>query len=179
MSETLHAVWKGAQAILGTVAPLLATAVGGPFGGMATKAIISALGLPRDTPTEDVADAVLNATPEQLLAVKSADNEFKAAMKKLDVTSEQLAYADTADARAREVALGGDWVTRLLALMVVGAALTAALMVLAGYSQVDSPLAGAMVQMLMGAALTVLGYYYGSSRGSHQKDKLIADRSAH
>jgi hypothetical protein len=48
-------------AILGAVAPTLATAMGGPLGGMALKMVADKLGLPEST-MEAVEAAVTNAT---------------------------------------------------------------------------------------------------------------------
>ena len=48
-------IWKAAVGVLSTVAPMLATAVGGPLAGAATAAIAKALGLPQELPPEDVA----------------------------------------------------------------------------------------------------------------------------
>jgi hypothetical protein len=52
-------------AILGAVAPTLATAMGGPLGGMAVKMVADKLGLSEST-MEAVEAAVTNATPDQL-----------------------------------------------------------------------------------------------------------------
>jgi hypothetical protein len=168
----MEPIWKAAAGVLSTVAPMLATAVGGPLAGAATNAIIGALGLPQDTPPEQVAAAVQNATPEQLLALKRAEQEFAVKMRELDVTLEQLRFSDTANARAREIAVR-DWMPRALGLMVVAAAISAVLMVLTGYARVEDALAGSMVQMLVNAALLVLGYYFGSSAGSAAKDAML------
>jgi hypothetical protein len=122
----MEPIWKAAAGVLSTVAPMLATAVGGPLAGAATNAIIGALGLPQDTPPEQVAAAVQSATPEQLLALKRAEQEFAVKMRELDVTLEQLRFSDTANARAREIAVR-DWMPRALGLMVVAAAISAVL----------------------------------------------------
>jgi hypothetical protein len=53
---------KNLTAILGAVAPTLATAMGGPLGGMAIKLVADKLGLPEST-MEAVEAAVSNATP--------------------------------------------------------------------------------------------------------------------
>ena len=127
----METIWKAAAGVLSTVAPMLATAVGGPLAGAATNAIIGALGLPQDTPPEQVAQAVQNATPDQLLAIKKAEGEFAVQMKALDVTLEQLRYSDTANARAREVAVR-DWMPKVLGLLVVGSTIAAVLLVLVG-----------------------------------------------
>ena len=44
----METIWKAAAGVLSTVAPMLATAVGGPLAGAATNAIIGALGLPQE-----------------------------------------------------------------------------------------------------------------------------------
>lgn len=168
----MEPIWKAAAGVLSTVAPMLATAVGGPLAGAATNAIIGALGLPQDTPPEQVALAVQSATPDQLLAIKKAEQEFAVQMKALDVTLEQLRYSDTANARAREVAVR-DWMPKVLGLLVVGSTIAAVLLVLIGKARVDDALAGALVQMLVNASLLVLGYYFGSSAGSAAKDAML------
>ena len=53
--------WKS---IVGTVAPAIATALGGPLAGLGVSAIGKALGLGDGASKEDVAQAVLKATPE-------------------------------------------------------------------------------------------------------------------
>ena len=74
--------WKS---IVRTVAPVLGTAIGGPLGGLATRTIAGAL-LGDENATEDqIAAAVQSASPDQLLALKKADEEFKVRMKELDI----------------------------------------------------------------------------------------------
>lgn len=88
--------WK---AVLGTVAPTLATAFGGPLAGLATKAVVEALGLPESSGEEQVVAAIKNATPEQLLLLKNADYAFKVKMKELDVNLEEILFKDRDSAR--------------------------------------------------------------------------------
>jgi hypothetical protein len=73
-------------AILGAVAPTLATAMGGPLGGMAIKLVADKLGLSEST-MEAVEAAVSSATPEQLAEIKKVEADFKVSMKQLDVDS--------------------------------------------------------------------------------------------
>jgi uncharacterized membrane protein YeaQ/YmgE (transglycosylase-associated protein family) len=95
--------WNAAKGTLATVAPMLASAVGGPLAGAATGAVIKALGMAPDTAPDVVAQAVVNATPDQLLALKKADQEFAEQMKALDLEADKLVFADKANAREREV----------------------------------------------------------------------------
>ena len=98
--------WKD---IVSTVAPAIATALGGPLAGLGVAAVGKALGLGDGAGEEDVAAAVLKASPEQLLSVKKAELEFTARMKELDVDLERIAVADRQSARRREAATGDSW----------------------------------------------------------------------
>lgn len=83
--------WKS---IVGTVAPAIATALGGPLAGLGVAAVGKALGLGDGASEDEVSAAVLKASPEQLLSVKKAELEFTARMKELDVDLERIAVAD-------------------------------------------------------------------------------------
>ena len=63
--------WKS---LLGNVAPILGTAIGGPFGALAGTAIKAVLGLPDDSDEKAMASALAKATPDQLLALQNADS---------------------------------------------------------------------------------------------------------
>src|SRR6266852_5794190 len=90
--------WK---ALVSTVAPMLGTALGGPFGGMAVKAIGEALGL--QAPTEEaISTALAGAKPEDLLKLKQADQQFAKDMKMLDVDLERIAATDRDSARGMQ-----------------------------------------------------------------------------
>jgi len=54
------------------VAPWIGTALGGPLGGMAVEAATNALGLGEKT-VDAVKQAIAGVTPEQMLALKTAD----------------------------------------------------------------------------------------------------------
>jgi len=88
--------------IVKTVAPWIGTALGGPLGGMAVGAIADALGVSEKT-TDAVKQALSGATPEQMLGLKKADQEFALRMQELgfkQVTDlEAIAAGDRKDAR--------------------------------------------------------------------------------
>lgn len=68
--------------LLKTVAPWIGTALGGPLGGMAVTAAANALGL-GDKTTDAIKQALGGATPEQMLALKEADQTFALQMQTL------------------------------------------------------------------------------------------------
>ena len=66
--------WKS---VVGTVAPLLGTALGGPFGGVAGKMIQDALGVD----SESAAIAELQTNPDALISLRQVEANFKIKMK--------------------------------------------------------------------------------------------------
>jgi hypothetical protein len=103
------------QDTLAAVAPGLATAILGPMGGVAVRAIEGVFGLDNSTP-EQLAQAVSGATPDQLLALKKADQDFTLNMKKLDIDLERISADDRNSARNREASVK-DRTPALLALL--------------------------------------------------------------
>ena len=86
-----------------TVAPSIATAVGGPLAGMATKMISEALLGKPDGTEDELLQAAKNATPEQLLALKKAEQDFAIKMRELDIDLERISNEDRNSARNREI----------------------------------------------------------------------------
>lgn len=159
--------------VLRTVAPTIATAVGGPFGALASMALSSALGTsPEDHKAAEA--ALLSASPDTLLALRTAEQNFTVRMKELGISEDKLVFDDIASARAREIAVR-DNTPRNLAYLVLGFAGVCIAATLAGWTKVDSALAGTLIGYLVAEARSALAYYFGSSKGSKEKDDTIAD----
>lgn len=162
-----------------TVAPSIASAVGGPLAGMATKAISEALLGKPDGSEEELLQAAAKATPEQLLALKKAENDFALQMRELDIDLERIAGADRDSARNREIKTK-DWTPKILA----GGITVGYFGVLFYMLTHGLPTTGgseAMLVMLgtLGTAFGgVMAYYFGSSAGSKEKTEAL-NRMAH
>jgi hypothetical protein len=162
-----------------TVAPSIASAVGGPLAGMATKAISEALLGKPDGSEEELIQAAAKATPEQLLALKKAENDFAIQMRELDIDLERIASEDRNSARNREIKTK-DWTPRILAWSVT----TGYFGVLFYMLTHGLPTTGgseAMLVMLgtLGTAWGgIMAYYFGSSAGSKEKTEAL-NRMAH
>jgi len=157
--------------VLKTVAPTLALAVGGPFGPIAAAAIHAALG----TTSQAEAEAALTAaTPDQLLALKKADNDFQVQMRGLGIQEENLALQDRESARAREIALR-DWTPTILAyLITVGFFGVLSYMIRYGAPAGAGSEAFLVLLGALGTAWTgIIAYYYGSSAGSASKTDTL------
>ena len=103
--------WKG---LVGTVAPTLATALGGPMAGMATKAIASSLLGDADASEKDIAAALAGASPDTMLKLKQADQAFETKMAELGVDLEKIAQEDRASAREMQSTTKA-WIVPVLA----------------------------------------------------------------
>jgi hypothetical protein len=157
-----------------TVAPTLATAVGGPLAGIATRAISEALLGKPDATQDELMAAMPNATPDQLLALKKAEQDFSIRMRELDIDLNRLGNEDRNSARSREIQTK-DWTPKLLA----GGITVGYFGVLFYMLRYGLPASGGSEAMLvmLGALGTAWGgvvtYYFGSSAGDAKKDHAI------
>jgi hypothetical protein len=159
--------------LLGSVAPTLATALGGPLAGLAVKSLSKALLGAEDFSEEAVMEAMATASPEQLAAVKKIDADFKVQMKALDIDLERIAVDDRKSARDMQKETR-DWIPRALAVSVT-AGFFAILIYMLVYGL---PTTGnEALLLLLGALQTawggIIAFYFGSSSGSQKKDAMI------
>ena len=157
-----------------TVAPSLASAVGGPLAGMAVRTISEALLGKPDGTEDELAQAAAKATPEQLLALKKAEQDFAVKMRELDIDLERIANADRDSARNREVKTK-DWTPRLLAGLITAGYFGALFYMLRnGLPQHGGSEAMLVMLGTLGTAWGgVVAYYFGSSAGSKEKTEAM------
>jgi len=161
--------------LIGSVAPTIATALGGPIAGMAVRAISGALFGHQDGTEEDIMAALANPNGDQLAALKKIDADFKVQMKSLDIDLERISADDRDSARQMQITTR-DWIPRTLA---VGVTLGFFGIVAYILHYGLPPTGGEALLMLIGTLGTawtgVMGFYFGSSAGSKQKtDALTA-----
>lgn len=134
-------------------------------------------------PTADaIVKAVQGATPEQLLSMKQADNDFAAKMQAMGFAHleelQQVAENDRADARAREIKTGDSWTPRLLAaLVLVGWLMVQGFLLTHVIDAAMRELIARVLGTLDGALMLVLSYYFGSSAGSAEKNQMLSSAS--
>jgi hypothetical protein len=150
--------------IVGAVAPTLGTALGGPMGGMAANMISEVLGVPNTT--KAIEKAIADATPEQMLELKKAENAFEVQMKELEVDVFALETADKQDARGK---FSKDWTARIMGIAVVGGFMGYIFLVtLQPPEQNSEALINLVLGYLGGLASAVISFYFGAS--NTQKD---------
>lgn len=160
--------------IVRTVAPTIASAVGGPLAGMAVRTISDALLGKPDGTEEELAQAALGATPEQLLALKKAEQDFIVQMRELDIDLERIGNQDRDSARNREIKLKDVTPKVLAAIITVG--YFGVLFWMLNYGLPSNGGSEAMLVMLgtLGTAWGgIVAYYFGSSAGSRDKNETI------
>lgn len=160
--------WKQ---LVGSVAPTIATALGGPLAGMATKALATALGCD-DAEVEEV---LQNATPEQLVVLKQADQEFKLRMKELDIDLVKLANQDRQG--ARELFRVNKWPQIILSGLFIMGYFSILALLGTGHITPGEALRDAFL-LLLGVVTrevpTIMQFWFGSSEGSKDKAGVMA-----
>ena len=164
-------------ALIKTVAPWIGTALAGPLGGMALTAAAAALGIP-DAGVEAVKQAIGGATPEQMLALKTADQSFAVQMQALGFKQiadmEALAAGDRKDARAMQATAKSGMPALLTILITLGFFGVLGWM-LYDKSAVDSPPLLIMLGSLGTGWTAACGFWFGTTAGSQRKDVLLAN----
>lgn len=165
----------GWKETLRSIAPVIGTALGGPFGGLAGTVLGEILGVDDPTNEESIEKAMNKALadPNQVMKLKEAELAFKTKMKELDIKEEDLHTKDRQSARKMQVEVQS-WMPGILAILV-----TAGFFGLLGFMCWES-LPGANEKVLyvmvgsLGTAWTaVVNFYFGSSKGSQDKNQLI------
>ena len=149
--------------LIGSIAPTIATALGGPVAGMAVKALSGALLGHEDGTEDDIKAALANPTADQLAALKKIDADFKIQMKSLDIDLERIAASDRDSARNMAI-MTHDWTPRVLAVVVVVAWGIVQWYLL--HNVIDASmreLVARVLGTLDGALMLVLSYYFGSA----------------
>lgn len=150
---------------LAKAAPALATAVAGPLGGIAVSAIAKQFGV------EDSIAAVTKAVIE--------DPEAALKLAQIDLETLKADYANTADARAMQVAalnqsdvFSKRFTMYLTAYWSVAATIYIGFITFSVIPDKSVRFADTILGFILGTVLaTMLNFWFGSSIGSKEKDK--------
>lgn len=157
----------------------VAASLGGPLGTMAANAVGSALGAPKVDPgnLQDVLSKAM-ANPDQLLALKKAENDFQQTMTGLGYQHieelEAIAEKDRESARGRETTVH-DLTPRILAYgITMGFFGVLAMMLIRPIPDAGHDVFLVLVGSLGAAWTGIVAYYFGSSSGSAAKTDILA-----
>lgn len=171
--------WSGVGSVVKKAAPLLGTVLGGPAGGAAGALVASLFGT--DADPGKVA-AAISADPNAMVKLREVETRHKERLEELALEAERVFLLDRQNARAREVdiakATGGkDYTLYALAWTVV-----VLFFVLVGIMMIEAMPTENLgpVNQLFGAIAAgfgmVLQYFFGSSKSSTDKTKLLTTK---
>jgi len=152
--------------VVGAIAPTLGSALGGPLGGQAASVVAQVLGCSPEP--KAINQAIQSATPEQMLELKKAEQQFEVQMKELDVDIFKLETAEKQDARKN---FSKDWTARVIGIAVVGGFMGYIFLVtLQPPEQNSEALINLVLGYLGGLASAVISFYFGASNTGDKKD---------
>ena len=154
---------------LSQIAPTIATALGGPLGGIAYEAISKVMGISQDDAKKMLDDGKLTA--DQIASVQQAEIALKAKAQELGLDFEQLAVTDRKSARDMQANTHSFIPPALAILVTIGF-----FGILYGLMTEQFKTSDALLLMLgsLGTAWTgVIAFYFGSSAGSQAKDQML------
>lgn len=157
--------------IIKSVAPLLATAVGGPVGGLAVQVLGDALGLSEPT-QQKIEKAFSNGqmNGEQIAALRQAELKFEQRAHELGIDLEKIHSEDRRSARDMQVQTKSR-IPGVLAILITIGFFGILVGMLTGALQASGNNEALLIMLgALGAAWgSVVNFYYGSSRGSEDK----------
>lgn len=155
---------------LSTIAPTLATCLGGPLAGMAVTAVSKALGIAPEEVQNVISSGKLDAT--QVAALQMAELELKKQAQSMNLDFAKLIAEDKKSARDMQIATESLLPSILAVLIIGGFGIVTALKVM-GYAVAADPTVQDLLTTLRDGVILVLSFYFGSSSGSQAKDQLL------
>ena len=163
------------RSTLATVAPGLATAIGGPLSGMAVKMATDALGIKPNK--KALQDMLALGDPADLAKLKKVENNFQIKMRDLDIQELRIEGNDRASARG--LFKIDKWPQIILSFVFISGYFTTLGMMMAGVWVIPEPMRDVVI-LLLGLMTreipTIMQFWFGSSSGSKDKgSKQLSD----
>jgi VIT1/CCC1 family predicted Fe2+/Mn2+ transporter len=169
----MNSLLNSMGSLIRQVAPTIATALGGPLAGLATKTLSEALLGNTEGSPDEIAAALSSASPDQLAKLREIDANFRVTMKKLDIDLAQIDASDRDSARKREVELKDKTPMILASVVCAGFFSTLIGLLLYGLPSKGQDAVLILLGALSAAFTAIVNYYYGSSSGSKAKEQII------
>jgi len=152
-----------------SIAPTIASALGGPLAGLAVEAVSKAIGVDPNQVQDTINSGKLTA--DQIASIQAAEVQLKLKAQEMGLNFEDLAVQDRKSAREMQTTTKS-WIPPLLAILVT----LGFFGILAGMMTGKVTSSEALMIMLgsLGTAWTgIIAFYFGSSASSQNKDALL------
>jgi len=177
--------WSSVVSLVENLAPSIATCVGGPLAGIAVSSLEKVFGLTpdKDATTEQrqdaVAAAISGATPEQLAAIRKADQDFQVSMATLGYKDKEalaaLKVQDVQGARTMQTSTKS-WVPPVLTLAItVGFFGLVAALMFCNIPEANKAIFYSLIGSLGTAWLATIHFWFGDTNSSNDKTQIIAN----
>jgi hypothetical protein len=160
---------------LKTIAPTIATALGGPLAGLAIEAVSKAVGIDPKDVQATISDGKLSS--DQIMLLKQAEVDMAARAQEMGLDFAKLNVEDRKSAREMQ-AETRSYIPAILAVTVT----IGFFGILVGMMTETFKTSDALMLMLgsLGTAWTgIIAFYFGSSAGSQAKDDLLHQSTPH
>lgn len=166
--------WKQ---LVRSVSPALGAALGGPMGGVAAKYMADKWLGKADATEDEVADAVIGASPEQMVELRRLDLEFKKYLKELGIREFELEIQDRQG--ARQLFNKNIWPQIVLSAIFISGYFVTLYFVLSGLAVSDldqglKAVAFTLIGVITGEVPRIMSFWFGSSSGSKEKTQAMA-----
>ena len=152
-----------------SIAPTIASCLGGPLAGLAVEAVSKAIGVDPSAVQDTINSGKLTA--EQIASIQAAEIQLKAKAQEMNLDFEQLAVQDRKSARDMQTTTKS-FIPPLLALIITVGFFGILVGMMTG--KVTSSDALMLLLGSLGTAWTgVISFYFGSSASSQNKDALL------
>ena len=152
-----------------SIAPTIASCLGGPLAGLAVEAVSKAIGVDPSAVQDTINSGKLTA--DQIASIQSAEIALKSKAQEMNLDFEQLAVQDRKSARDMQTTTKS-FIPPLLALIITLGFFGILVGMMTG--KVTSSDALMLLLGSLGTAWTgVISFYFGSSASSQNKDALL------
>ena len=152
-----------------SIAPTIASCLGGPLAGLAVEAVSKAIGVDPSAVQDTINSGKLTA--DQIASIQSAEIALKSKAQEMNLDFEQLAVQDRKSARDMQTTTKS-FIPPLLALIITLGFFGILIGMMTG--KVTSSDALMLLLGSLGTAWTgVISFYFGSSASSQNKDALL------
>jgi len=154
---------------LKTIAPTIATALGGPLAGLAIEAVSKAIGIDPKDVQSTISEGKLSS--DQIMLLKQAEIDMAARAQEMGLDFAKLNVEDRKSAREMQVATKS-WIPAVLAISVT----IGFFGILIGMMTENFKTSDALMLMLGSLATAwtgIVAFYFGSSASSQNKDNLL------
>ncbi len=170
-------IWERVRKTLAKVAPFVGNAILPGVGGTAGALLASVLEVENDP--EKIDAALINATPEQIAKIKELEYTHKEKLIELGIKKDGMYILDVQNARQREIEIVKATGKKDINLYVLAWVIVSGFFVLCGLllfmpiPEGQSDVVYLLFGGLVSGFATVLGYFFGSSKGSADKNSLL------